>query len=69
MVKWERSAWKDNPIPAKENYSPVNYDSMSPAEQGGLRSSNLPGRYVPGILALTFLLELSLKVGEIDREH
>lgn len=31
-------------------------------------SSSLPGHYVPGILAQTFLLEPSLKGGETDGE-
>lgn len=35
--------------------------------EGGLRSSNLPSHYVPGILAQISLLELSLKVGEIAK--
>lgn len=34
----------------------------------GIASSSLPGHCVPGILAQTFPLELSLEVAEGDRE-
>ena len=34
----------------------------------GIASSTLPGHCVPGILAQTFLLELSLEVAEVARE-